>query len=128
MRKPFSIIAVILIICGFGCPSARKSEPLAPPIDTSSPAIAEGQKVFMEHCHQCHPHGEAGLGPSLNNKPLPAFLMKTQVRKGFGAMPSFSQEQISEEKLNDLMLFLKALRQNEAFRDGVRKTGDEESE
>jgi mono/diheme cytochrome c family protein len=49
---------------------------------------------------------------SINDKPLPEFLMKTQVRVGLGAMPSFSREQISDQELDDVVRFLKALRGN----------------
>jgi mono/diheme cytochrome c family protein len=64
----------------------------------------------MAHCHKCHPNGEAGLAPGINDKPLPEFLMKTQVRVGLGAMPSFSREQISDQELDDLIRYLKTLR------------------
>src|SRR5688572_581576 len=47
----------------------------------------------MQHCHQCHPFGQGGLGPALNDKPAPRFLVKTQVRLGFGTMPGFSKNQ-----------------------------------
>lgn len=66
----------------------------------------------MAECHQCHPGGEAGLGPALNDKALPEFLKKFQVRHGLGAMPSFSDEKISSNQLEDLMEYLKALRRS----------------
>lgn len=50
------------------------------------------------------------LGPAINDKPLPGFLMKTQVRVGMGAMPSFHRNQINGQDLDDLIRFLKALR------------------
>ena len=56
--------------------------------------------------------GEAGLGPAINDKPLPEFLIKTQVRVGLGAMPSFHRRQINEDELDDLIRYLKALRGN----------------
>jgi mono/diheme cytochrome c family protein len=44
--------------------------------------------LLMRHCHQCHPRGgDGGLRPALNNKPVPGFLVKCQVRLGLGAMP-----------------------------------------
>jgi mono/diheme cytochrome c family protein len=68
------------------------------------------QRVFNAHCDQCHPGGEAGLGPALNNKPLPPFLMKIQVRRGLGAMPGFSEKLISDRELDNLIAYTKALR------------------
>ena len=90
--------------------SARRSEPIAGPMLLASPDIANGQQVFMTHCHQCHPRGEAGLGPALSNKPLPAFVIRTQVRHGYGAMPAFYRDEISEADLDSLIAYLKALR------------------
>lgn len=36
----------------------------------------------------------------INNKPLPGFLIKFQVRNGLGAMPAFSKEHVSPEELD----------------------------
>lgn len=54
--------------------------------------------------------GGAGLGPAINNKPLPGWLIRFQVRHGFGAMPAFSEKEISDGELNDVVAYLKALR------------------
>ena len=102
-----AVIASIMLSC-----SARRSEPLVGPLPLFSPEITEGRKVFMRHCHQCHPGGEAGLGPALNNKPLPAFAIRTQVRYGFGAMPAFYPDEITETELDALVIYLKALRRH----------------
>ena len=69
----------------------------------------KGQKVFMEYCNGCHPAGNAGLGPSIINKPLPGFLIKMQVRNGYGVMPSFNEKHISEEELNNIVKYIKKL-------------------
>lgn len=93
-----------------GCGSARRGEPVAGSMPITSSGIKQGQKVFMKHCDQCHPGGEAGLGPAINNKPLPTFLMRFQVRRGFGAMPAFSERDISEEDLDQVLAYLKELK------------------
>jgi mono/diheme cytochrome c family protein len=67
----------------------------------------------MRHCDQCHPRGEAGLAPAINNKPLPAFLMKLQVRQGLGAMPSFSKDDIRDAELENIVAYLQALRHHQ---------------
>jgi mono/diheme cytochrome c family protein len=90
--------------------SARRGEPFTGAAPAGDPRIENGRIVFMQHCHKCHPGGEAGLAPSINDKPLPEFLMKTQVRVGLGAMPSFHQNDISGRDLDDLIRYLKALR------------------
>jgi mono/diheme cytochrome c family protein len=111
MRTSLSISLVVIVSVLLGC-SARRSEPVVGLLPLSSPEIAEGRKVFMMHCHQCHPGGEAGLGPAINNKPLPAFAIRMQIRYGFGAMPAFYSDEISETELDTLVTYLKALRRH----------------
>jgi mono/diheme cytochrome c family protein len=96
-----------------GCGSARRSEPIAGPMPMAGAGLTEGRKLFMRNCDQCHPRGEAGLAPALNNKPVPAFVTKLQVRHGLGAMPSFSKEEISDEDLGKIILYLEALRHHQ---------------
>lgn len=100
---------VVAGICA-GCHSTRRGEPITGPVPIPNEKVAHGQQVFFKNCHQCHPGGEAGLGPALNNKPAPVCLMKMQVRLGLGAMPGFSKEQISPEELDDLMEYMVHLR------------------
>jgi mono/diheme cytochrome c family protein len=112
MKIPVILVIVAGVLALGACTTARKVEPLAPPLDTSDPKVARGEKVFFQHCHQCHPHGQGGLGPAIVNKPLPEFLMKFQVRHGLGTMPSFGAEKIAAEDLEALMAYIKAVRGN----------------
>src|SRR3954466_12420954 len=109
-RKLFPILALSLVLGA--CMTARKTEPLSPPVDKSDAKVARGEKIFFQNCHQCHPHGQGGLGPAIVNKPLPEFLMKFQVRHGLGTMPSFGQDKIPPEDLDALMEYIKAVRGN----------------
>jgi mono/diheme cytochrome c family protein len=102
-------IALLLAACGAG----RRGEPLVGPMDLSDPAVASGRTVYARQCNHCHPGGEAGLGPSLNDKLLPRWLMRFQVRHGLGAMPAFPEEQVSDGKVDDLLTYVKALRATE---------------
>ena len=89
-----------------GCHSVRRGEPIVGPLSSTDPAVEHGKIVFARKCNSCHPGGEGGLGPGLNDKPLPVFAMKLQVRTGlvgFKVMPSFDQHSIPSEDLNDLM-------------------------
>jgi mono/diheme cytochrome c family protein len=109
MRQLIVMAALVAVLAG--C-SARRGEPLVGALDDTPPAVARGRQVFMANCHSCHPGGEAGLAPAINNKPLPGFMIKTQVRLGVGAMPGFSRNEISSDQLDDLVTFLKALRRH----------------
>ena len=94
-----------------GCASARRGVPFGQEPVIDSPQLALGQQAFMTHCHSCHPGGEAGLGPALNNKPLPAALIKFQVRHGLGAMPAFDEQHLSDQELDALAAYVIALRE-----------------
>ncbi|HET7692828.1 MAG TPA: cytochrome c [Gemmatimonadota bacterium] len=112
MRAESALLLVIVGASVLGCGQARRSEPLMGPLVLASDG-EQGRTAYMKYCHQCHPGGEAGLGPSLNDKALPTFLKRFQVRQGIGSMPSFSEEQISDEELDDIMEYLKALRNHD---------------
>lgn len=99
-------IALTLTACG----TARRGEPFTRSAVAADAQLEDGAKVFYEHCHKCHTGGEAALGPALNNKPLPAFMLRFQVRQGLGVMPEFAESQISEDELDDLVAYLTALR------------------
>ena len=107
------VILAIFLTGATGCSSARRSEPIKGPLVIDDQQLAIGQRAFMTSCHQCHPGGMAGLGPAINNKPLPGFMIKMQSRVGLGAMPGFSSAELSDEDLNAIVVYLKALRKHD---------------
>ena len=115
--KPTNKFAVVIAAAAFacaivaaGCGPERRQEPPSEPFDPNDPQVALGERVFDRHCYQCHPGGASGLGPAINDKPLPVFGIKTQVRVGAGFMPAFSEREISDEELEGVAKYLKALR------------------
>lgn len=113
-RGYYAAPALALMIClgALAACSGRRSEPLRGALDVSDADVAHGQQVFMRRCDKCHPGGDAGLGPSLNNKPLPGFMLAFQTRHGMGAMPAFTDEEIPRPDLESVVAYLKALRRN----------------
>lgn len=117
---PFQLalgLGLILLFLVSGCGSARRSEPLRGPLTLQDQA-QRGQVVFMQNCHKCHPGGEAGVGPSINNIPLTKGLLKFRVRSrafflGVGRMPSFKKHEISKQELNDLVHYIKILKKHD---------------
>jgi mono/diheme cytochrome c family protein len=101
------LIAAVLASL-LGC-SARRGEPVVGPIALDE-HLKRGQQLFDQHCYKCHTKGEGGMGPIINDKPLPKFLMRTQVRVGMGTMPNFSKNQISDDELDAILDYLVALR------------------
>ena len=113
MRTFVAVAIAIAMVAGVfstGCASSRRDALVARQVNISSRQLEIGQRVFMYECNQCHPGGAAGLGPALNNKPIPGFALRFQVRHGVGAMPKFDHSQISSEALSDLVLYVKTLR------------------
>jgi hypothetical protein len=49
--------------------------------------------------------------------------MKFQVRHGLGAMPSFDEERISDQHLDQLISYLQALRDRPLLADSERPAG-----
>lgn len=104
--------AGILLGVVLACASGRRGEPVAPPIVVDDPIVARGEQVYLRNCEQCHPGGDAGLGPALSNKPLPKGLLATQIRHGMGAMPGFSDESISDADLEALLSYIEVVRKS----------------
>jgi mono/diheme cytochrome c family protein len=94
------------------CGPARRSEPVVGPLELDDPVLVRGEQAFSVHCGQCHPRGEAGMGPALNNKPLPTWLIRFQVRNGMGAMPAIGREQLPPDELDALLEYMVALRRH----------------
>jgi mono/diheme cytochrome c family protein len=101
-----AMVAGVLAACGTG---RRVDPPLALSSAGQDSELAHGQRVFMRACHQCHPRGETGLGPALNNKYVPAFLIRFQVRNGLGAMPAFPASALSTEELDAVVRYIQYL-------------------
>jgi mono/diheme cytochrome c family protein len=106
---------VILVL--LACAGPRRTEPVVGPV-ALSPVEAHGEHVFMEQCSQCHPEGGPGLGPSLNDRPLPGWLIRVQVRVGFGPMPAFSKTEVEPADLDAVVAYLRALRHPAPRRQG----------
>lgn len=104
--------AALLLLGAAACGTARFQEPLRPPVVLNDPEEQRGQVVFMRNCNPCHPQGEGGLGPALNNKRVPGAAIKYQVRHGLGDMPSFSDKTLSDDQLDDLVDYMMAVRGN----------------
>jgi mono/diheme cytochrome c family protein len=110
--KSYTILcaAVLFLVTLTYCGTARRGEPLYKPVNIENEQVARGQVVFMTHCDKCHPGGESGLAPAINDKPVPGFVIRFQIRNGLGAMPAFKEETIPDDKLDDLMAYIKQQR------------------
>jgi cytochrome c5 len=114
-KRSFALVALTawaVVLChglAAGCGSPRRAEPLVGPIRFTETQQL-GRMVFSQHCYQCHPNGAGGVGPAINDKPLPQALIRTQVRAGLGAMPGFDEHHISDKELKAVSDYLATLR------------------
>lgn len=108
MMRWLALAGLALVLAG--CGTAWRGVPVAGPMQIASEELELGQRVFMQNCNSCHPGGEAGLAPAINNKPLPGFLIAFQVRHGLSAMPGFNEDEISDQELDAVVAYLKYLR------------------
>lgn len=108
---PFIAAGVCLWILS-ACYPVRRAEPLVGPMTTASMSIKRGEQLYNANCFRCHPGGEGGLAPSLNDKPLPRVAMRFQIRHGLGAMPAFSEQQLSDQHVEDILDYIIALRRH----------------
>ncbi len=65
----------------------------------SSAASADGIRVYDKVCRYCH---EAGVGPVIKGRQLPAEYIKRVVRFGNRAMPAFRPTEIDEAALAEV--------------------------
>lgn len=111
------LMLALLFAVGSCSETARRDVPFLGPMRMDDPQVALGETIFMRECNQCHPRGESGIGVALNDKPLPDLLIRAQVRAGLGAMPAFSQAEISGEELDAIIAYLDYLRERGPFDD-----------
>jgi mono/diheme cytochrome c family protein len=106
MRRRESLVIVALVACG----KTQRGEPKAPELEPRTAEVALGEKLFRKFCYQCHPNGAGGLGPAINDKPLPEVAIRTQIRKGVGSMPSFDEHWLTDDEVASIAEYLQVLR------------------
>ena len=117
MTRAMKAMALAMVLASLAaCGSSRRTVPVSGPLMFPSQKVALGERAFMRTCNACHPRGESGLAPGINNKPLPEFLIKFQVRHGMGAMPAFSERQVNPEELDAIVEYLEYMRSRPAPR------------
>jgi mono/diheme cytochrome c family protein len=108
-RRSRTRLATVLVLTLAACAPVT-SEPSLGPLERADPQVALGERVFAVHCHQCHPNAREGLAPSIVGTPIPAWLIRVQVRRGLGQMPAFTDDELADEALDAIISYLSALR------------------
>ncbi len=89
--------------------------PEIPEVDLAAVDLAAGGELYRLNCAACH--NWDGKGGALVNRgnapplhPVPARQLAEAVRIGPGAMPEFTEQQLDEEELNDVVAYAEYLR------------------
>jgi 4-cresol dehydrogenase (hydroxylating) cytochrome subunit len=77
----------------------------APPAPNEPFQWKNGSEVYVKVCAYCH---EQGVGPALRGRALPPVYIRTVVRNGNRAMPSFRAAEIDDESLTKLAEYVSA--------------------
>jgi mono/diheme cytochrome c family protein len=112
-RATLLVTASATLMLLAACGSLRRAEPIVGQMEYGGTSIKRGEQLYNAHCYQCHARGEGGLGPSLNDKPLPRFAIRLQIRHGLGVMPAFSEQQLSDQEVEDIVDYVVALRRQD---------------
>jgi mono/diheme cytochrome c family protein len=103
-------LAALAVLALGACGPSRRGPAFGTPREFTEKE-QEGRVLFMRHCNQCHPGGSGGLGPSINNKPLPSLAMRTQIRQGVGSMPAFTDEMLKDAEVDAIIAYLNEMQE-----------------
>ena len=111
-----AILIWALALVAAGCGLEHRGEPQGPRVVPDTATEARGERLYARFCYQCHPGGEAGLGPALNDKPLPQLAIRTQIRAGVGAMPAFGDDLLRDADVEAIAAYVAEMRATPARR------------
>jgi mono/diheme cytochrome c family protein len=95
----FMLVIAIAIV---GATTARTSS-AAPPAPSEAFVWKDGSEVYAKVCAYCH---DQGVGPVIRGRALPPAYIRTIVRNGNRAMPSFRAAEIDDGSLAKLAEYI----------------------
>ncbi len=115
MRAQYGTLIVLLNVLAAAAPAYAQTVPspsvaLTPPVpDALQGDVRRGATEFSA-CVNCHgQHAEGGFGPDLAGRDLPWITFRKSVRQPWGIMPSFREQQKSDQALADIRAYLTTL-------------------
>lgn len=93
-----------------------REAPIGPVEGPLSASAESGKNTYGSFCNACHPGGAAGIGPKVYgadfNKRFGTDSALVEItRTGKGSMPGFSSGQISDSQMQDLIAYIRALKE-----------------
>ena len=111
--RPALVVAGIGLALIAACTPFQRPDSSIGPMRMSDASVKAGERLYNMHCYKCHAMGTGGLGPSLNDKPLPRFLIRMQIRYGFGVMPEFKEDELSDQQVEEIIDYVVAMRHHD---------------
>ncbi len=105
-------MAALLVFAALLAPAALASCDTGGSQNTGTELARPGEAVFARYCNTCHPGGGFGAGPSLILA-LPRLTdaeVRDIIRRGKTRMPGFSENEISDPELADLITYIRGLK------------------
>ncbi len=87
----------------------RRATSLAQVSGDNDARLARGRAAFDHVCGRCHPHGNADVGRRLIGLGWSEDRVRTQVRRGRGTMRAISPSRMSDQALDDVMVYLRSI-------------------
>lgn len=109
----FFAIAVIFLATA-AC--ATRAPAISSATDSREALARRGEAIFRENCNVCHPSGGKGLGPALERS-LARESAVQQIRDGFGTMPGFGPEKLTDHDVDAVLAYVDGL----VARAGIRR-------
>jgi len=117
----FQPLIIVIVACGnllCGCVMSEEmkridaTKKLEEQRQESGSTNLTGEQIFVRTCNTCHPGGQAGMGPTLENmgKDFPDDAkLKAFIRHGKGIMPSQPKDVLNDQEMDNLVGYLRGL-------------------
>lgn len=111
-RKTGVLLIALAVLLATACAPADGATPTVPGATATPLAaigdVARGEELFKKTCAECH--SRPGMMPEDLATLSPEQIRQT-VRQGKnGAMPAFSESELSDRDLNDIIAYIKSLK------------------
>lgn len=104
MRLAFLLSTIVLLVSA--CAAHRPDVTVE--TDSREALARRGEALFRENCNVCHPSGGRGVGPALERS-LARESAVQQIRDGFGLMPGFPADKLSDPDVDAVLAYVDGL-------------------
>lgn len=105
MRR-FLAIVIVLGLASAAC--GTRGPAISSATDSREALARRGETIFRENCNVCHPSGGKGVGPALERS-LARESAVQQIRDGFGLMPGFGADKLSDHDVDAVLAYVDGL-------------------